>query len=233
MITRRVTVFAGHYGSGKTNAAINYALFRARRGEKTLLADLDVVNPYFRSKDGARILKEAGIRLVASPYAGSNVDVPALPAEAYAVTDERDACAVVDVGGDDRGALAMGRFVPALREENNYAALFVVNARRPLTSTPQAAYEALREIEAALGLPFSGIVNNANLGEETTEEVVLEGLSLAEKLSGRCGIPVVMTTALSRLCGALRTRGVQDLFPMELYVRQSWLSDPDAAGGAT
>ena len=117
---KRVTIFSGHYGSGKTNIAVNYALKLAAEGKKTSLADLDIVNPYFRSKDSEKILSDAGIRFISSEYANSNVDVPALPAEAYAITDDKSSYSVVDVGGDDRGALALGRYVPAILAENNY-----------------------------------------------------------------------------------------------------------------
>ena len=139
MDQKRLTLFAGHYGSGKTNLAVNYALELARAGQKTLIADLDIVNPYFRTRDSEDELDRAGVEIIVSPYANSNVDVPALPPEMYRVTDDRAYHAVVDVGGDDRGALALGRLSPALREENNYDMRFVVNFYRPLTQTAEAA----------------------------------------------------------------------------------------------
>ena len=109
MLESRVTLFAGHYGSGKTNLAVNYARRLARDGRAVTLADLDIVNPYFRAKDSEALLRQEGIRLLSSPYANSNVDIPALPQEMYAVIDDRSRYAVLDIGGDDRGALALGR----------------------------------------------------------------------------------------------------------------------------
>ena len=162
---KRVTLFAGHYGSGKTNIAVNYALKLRETHERVLIADLDIVNPYFRTKDSLDELTRAGVRLISSEYANSNVDLPALPTEMYAITDDTSSMAVVDIGGDDRGAYALGRYQPAILEENDYDMLFVCNMYRPLTTTPEDTIQVLREIEAACGIPFTGIVNNSNLGE--------------------------------------------------------------------
>ena len=120
----------GHYGSGKTFVAVNYALRLKELGKKISIYDLDVVNPYFRTVDAEKILKKAGINLVVSPYAETNVDIPAMNAQSYRMTDDREEYAVVDVGGDDRGALALGRFSEKLKIENNYDALFVLNKFR-------------------------------------------------------------------------------------------------------
>ena len=164
MDARRITLFAGHYGSGKTNIAVNYALRLASQGKAVTLADMDIVNPYYRSKDSAEELEAAGIRVIASAYANTNVDVPALPQEMYSVTEDRSRFAVLDVGGDDRGALALGRYAPAILEENNYHMIYVFNASRPLSRTAEMAMEIMREIETAGGIPFTAIVNNTNLG---------------------------------------------------------------------
>ena len=127
MQPKRVTLFSGHYGSGKTNIAVNYAMQMARDGLPVTIADLDIVNPYFRTKDSAEDLAAAGIRLISSAYANSNVDLPALPAELYALTNDKSRYAVLDVGGDDRGALALGRYAPAILEEGNYENIVVAN----------------------------------------------------------------------------------------------------------
>ena len=117
---KRLTLFAGHYGSGKTNIAVNYALHLAKEGKKVCIADLDIVNPYFRTKDSAAVLEEAGIHLVSPQFANTNVDLPALPAEAYRLVTDRSSYAIMDIGGDDRGAYALGRFTPFILEENDY-----------------------------------------------------------------------------------------------------------------
>ena len=164
MENKRLTLFAGHYGSGKTNIAVNYALKLAREGKKVLIADLDIVNPYFRTKDSEAELRTEGIELISPQFANSNVDLPALPAESYRLIQDKSVFGIMDIGGDDRGAYALGRFVPSIKVEDDYRMAFVVNCYRPLTSTPEDALEIMREIEEACGLKFNCIVNNSNLG---------------------------------------------------------------------
>ena len=192
---KRVTLFAGHYGSGKTNIAVYYALLLAGEGKKVCIADLDIVNPYFRTKDSAKVLENAGVELISPKFANTNVDLPALPAESYRLVQDRSVYGIMDIGGDDRGAYALGRFVPYLKEENNYRMIFVANSYRPLTRTPEEALEVMREIEEACGLKFTDIVNNANLGNETTPETVLDAVSYMEKLSQLSGLPIFAHTA--------------------------------------
>lgn len=208
---KRVTLFCGHYGSGKTNVAVNYAVSLKAQGKAVALADIDIVNPYFRSADSRRELEERGIEVVALPFAGTNVDLPALPQEVYGLVQRRDIHAVLDIGGDDRGAYALGRYVPYLREENDYEMLFVVNFCRPLTQDVAGAIEVLREIEAAAGLPFTGIVNNSNLGEETTAETVEQSAALASALSVQTGLPLRFTAVKEELAAAVRCENVFSL----------------------
>lgn len=217
---KRITLFSGHYGSGKTNIAVNYALHLKKNGKKTLVADLDIVNPYFRTKDSQKELTEAGIELICSPYANTNVDFPALPAEMYAVTGDRSRYAVLDVGGDDRGALALGRLRPAILEESDYEKLFVVNFYRPLSRTAGDALEILREIEAADGIPFTGIVNNSNVGVETTPQAVAATFPTVEELCTSCGLPLAFTSAESETAQALRRLYAEKIFfPLNLQKR--------------
>ena len=212
---KRLTLFAGHYGSGKTNIALNYALWLRGQGLPVTVADLDIVNPYFRTKDGESQLKQAGIRLISSEYANSNVDLPALPGEAYSLVDDRSVCGVIDVGGDDRGALALGRYVPQIREEGDYEMLFVLNKARPLTRTVEDALEVFYEIEAACALPFTAIVNNTNLGPLTRPEDVIAGARFAEEVSARTGLPVKMNCAMRKLGAALQDT-VSNYFPIDI-----------------
>ncbi len=201
----RVVLFAGHYGSGKSTVALSYAelLRSVYPDERIALADLDIVNPYFRTKDCEQTLKEMGVELIASEYASSNVDVPAMPESAYRMTEDRGLRVIVDVGGDDRGALAMGRYAPALIGEGNYDMLAVINSGRPLTRTPAETVEVLREIETACGIPFTGIVNCTNLGRETTAQTVISSIPYAEAVSAMTGLPVVFTAARRELLGQL------------------------------
>ena len=214
-MNKRVLLLCGHYGSGKTNIAVNLAQAIKREHPTVTLADLDIVNPYFRSKDSAAELEEAGIRLICSRYANSNVDIPALPPDLYALTDDRRMRAIIDVGGDDRGALVLGRLAPALLEENDYEMLMVINCYRPLTRDAAATLEVMREIECAGGIRFTALVNNSNLGVETTAEDVLASMRYAEEVAAMSGLPVVMTTADEKLQSELMDK-VANLFPLKL-----------------
>lgn len=194
MESKRLTLFAGHYGSGKTNVALNFAYRLRAMGCDTVIADIDTVNPYFRTKDSAGELKAAGIELIASEFAGSNVDLPALPAAMYDIIFDSEKFAVIDIGGDDRGAFALGRYTPEILRENNYSMLMVINMYRPLTSTAEDTYDILREIESASGIPFTGLVNNSNLGEFTSPETLEASFEYAKKVSALSGLPIVATT---------------------------------------
>ena len=192
---KRLTLFAGHYGSGKTNLAVNYALLLASEGKKVCIGDLDIVNPYFRTKDSAKVLSDAGVELISPQFANSNVDLPALPAECYRLVQDFNTYGIMDIGGDDRGAYALGRFVPFILKENNYRMIYVANCYRPLTRTAEDTLEVMREIEAACGLAFTDIINNSNLGSETTPDTILASISYIEELSRISGLPVFAHSA--------------------------------------
>ena len=212
---KRLTLFAGHYGSGKTNIAVNYALHLANEGKQVVIADLDIVNPYFRTKDSAKVLGEAGVTLISPQFANSNVDLPALPAESYRLVQDKSIYGIMDIGGDDRGAYALGRYVPAMKEENNYRMVFVANASRPLTRTPEEALEVMREIENACGLAFTDIINNTNLAAETTAETVLSSVSYVEELSRISGLPIFATTAVADVAAELEGK-LPNVLPLQL-----------------
>ena len=212
---KRLTLFAGHYGSGKTNIAVNYALHLAAEGKPVCIADLDIVNPYFRTKDSAKELSAAGVTLISPQFANSNVDLPALPAEAYRLVEDKSIYGIMDIGGDDRGAYALGRYVPFMKEENNYRMAFVANCYRPLTRTPEDALEVMREIEAACGLAFTDIVNNSNLGTETVPETLLDSVDFVSELSAKSGLPVFAHTAEATVAAALQNR-LTPVFPLQL-----------------
>ena len=212
---KRVTLFAGHYGSGKTNIAVNYALKLAGEGKAVVIADLDIVNPYFRTKDSAAVLEKAGVKLISPQFANTNVDLPALPAEAYRLVQDKSIYGIMDIGGDDRGAYALGRYVPTLKEENNYRMVFVANAYRPLTRTPEEALEVMREIEEACGLQFTDIINNSNLASETTPETVLSSVEYMKKLSELSGLPIFATTAETAVAVELEGK-IDNVLPLQL-----------------
>ena len=215
MEVKRLTLFAGHYGSGKTNIALNYALRMKEEGYPVTIADLDIVNPYFRVKDSETLLEKAGIELICSKYANSNLDVPAMPKEVYGLVADHSRYGVLDIGGDDRGALALGRYVPEMLEEGNYELLAVINRSRPLTRTVDDTLTVLAEIEEACSMHFTGLVNNTNLGLETTAQDVLDSVDYAEKVAEKSGLNVKMTCVSRNLCAELEGK-IDNLFPLDL-----------------
>ena len=212
---KRITLILGHYGSGKTNIAVNLAVAYRHKKERVAIADLDIVNPYFRTKDSLDLLNEKGIRLIVSEYANTNLDIPALPQDMYAVTDDKRLTCILDIGGDDRGALVLGRLRPEILRENDYECLLVINKYRPLTADAASAIEVMHEIEAAGGIPVTGIVNNSNLGRETTAADVLASLPYAEEIARKSGLPIVMTTVKEDIAKELFGK-VENLFPLAL-----------------
>ena len=221
---KRLTLFAGHYGSGKTNIAVNYALQLAREGKTVCIADLDIVNPYFRTADSAKELENAGVKLVSPQFANSNVDLPALPAEAYRLVEDKSSYGIMDIGGDDRGAYALGRYVPFITKENNYRMVYVANCYRPLTRTAQDALEVMREIEAACGLAFTDIVNNSHLGSFTDVATLLDSQDFIRELSEISGLPVYMTTVRADLADAVSNH-IPNVFPLQLQEKYFDLPD--------
>lgn len=215
---KRITLVTGHYGCGKTNLSLNLALDFARRGVKCAVVDLDIVNPYFRSSDYDELLEANGIRLIAPRYARSALDVPSLPAEIYSVFDSIDGRVIIDVGGDDAGATALGRYA-AKFAGLEYDMLYVVNKYRPLTAESGEAAEILTEIETASRLKATAVANNSHLMDGTTEDTVAGSLDYAADTAKLLGLPLLFTTAPRAMADKLT---VPDIYPVDIHVRTPW-----------
>ncbi|NLD86714.1 MAG: hypothetical protein GX633_00450 [Clostridiales bacterium] len=219
-MNKRITIFAGHYGSGKTNLALNYAFHLRKKHENVVVCDLDIVNPYFRTKDSVRELEEAEIRLISPKYANTNVDIPSLPAEvAWVFRDERMQV-VIDVGGDDSGAVALGQYADDIKT-SGYDMLLVFNKRRYLTSSSEEASEILRDIEKISHLRFTGVVNNTNLAKETTREIVLEGEATAKELSDHLSLSLLFTSFEESVDVSEALRYSKP-FPIKIFRKPGW-----------
>lgn len=214
----RLTLVTGHYGTGKTEFSVNLALALAEAGERTALADLDIVNPYFRSRERRELLEAADVRLIATSQALADADVPALPAELHALLEDRTVRGVLDIGGDPSGARVLARYRPRIVKED-YRLLYVVNAARPEVRTAERSAEVLRAIETVTGLACTGLVNNTHLCGETTAEDIREGAALAEEVSRLTGVPIVCHVAEARFQDQLRELS---LFPIEIRMKKPW-----------
>ena len=215
----RLTIITGHYGTGKTEFAVNLALHMASRGQTVSLADLDIVNPYFRSRERKALLSERGIRLIASSQACTDADVPSLPPELHALLDDRRLTGILDIGGDAVGARVLARYRPRIIGED-YQLLYVLNANRPEVRDVSSAVSYLRAIESVTGLVCFGIVNNTHLCGETTADDVRKGAALAQAVSQETGIPVVCHVAHEALAAELED--LSPLFPITIRMKKPW-----------
>lgn len=218
--THRVLLITGHYGTGKTEFSVNLALALAHAGEKTLLADLDIVNPYFRSRERKALLEGAGVRVICSSQACSDADIPALPAEILTVLEDRSYRGVLDIGGDPDGARVLARFQPKIINED-YQLIFVLNANRPEVRTADNAVSYLRAIEAVTGLTCGGIVNNTHLCGETTADEIRKGARLAQEVSGLTGLPVLCHVATEPVVNQLGDFE-EPIFPIQIRMKKPW-----------
>lgn len=214
---KKINIITGHYGSGKTNFSANLAVSLAARGEKVTVVDLDIVNPYFRSADFGELFSGRNIRLVAPVYANSNLDIPAISFDLERIVSE-EGCIVTDVGGDDAGAIALGRYAEAFSGySDKIDMLYVVNCRRFLTRTANEALELMYEIEAAARMKHTAVVNNTNLLYETTAEVLEQSEDFAAEIAEKAGLPVAYT------CVPLGLRArVENPFSVEIFVKKPW-----------
>ncbi len=214
----RILIVTGHYGSGKTEFALNLAKACAEEGKRTALVDIDIVNPYFRSREMAEPLEEMGIRLITTIPELRFADIPALPGDIAATYDDPNLFSIFDVGGDPVGAKVLGRYSDKIRKVP-YDFLVVINANRPRTKTPEKAVQFIRSIESACRLKATGIVDNTHLGRETTEEDLELGRKLAEGTSQLTGLPIICHTVEKRL---MRDDMPADVFPVDINFKKPW-----------
>ncbi len=220
LLKKKFNLICGHYGCGKTNLSLNLAKLAAEAGEKVILVDLDLVNPYFRSSDYAELLQEDNIKVIAPVYANSNVDIPSLPAEINSIFTT-DATVILDVGGDDVGATVLGRFARQM-ESVDYDLYYVVNHYRNLTSEPEDAVEILREIMQVSHLKPSAVINNSHLKADTTAQVILDSMDFAKKVCELTELPLAAVTAPKSLAAELEGKTEAAILPIDIIVKTGW-----------
>lgn len=213
----KMNIITGHYGSGKTNFAVNLALDIARSGKQCTIVDLDIVNPYFRTADFAELFKQNNITLKVPKYANTNLDIPALNFDINSIISESE-YVILDVGGDDAGATALGRYAPAIKKLDDVQMLYVVNCFRYLIKKPTDAVELMHDIELASDLKCTGIVNNSNMGPETTQADIENSIEYARQISELTSLPVVCNTVKRDLS----TDKLSNTYPVDIYVKAIW-----------
>ena len=219
----RIRVIIGHYGSGKTEFAVNYAMKLAEQGRKVALADLDVVNPYFRSREKHDVLEAKGIEVIGSSLGmKSGADLPAISASVLAPIQDESYDVILDVGGDSVGARTLVRYYTYFKE-GTYDMFFVLNANRSETQTVEGAINHIRAIEATSRTKVTGIINNTHLLRDTNVDDVLKGQKLAMKVSEKLQIPIKYISALEKVARQLPENTHGQIFPIKMYMREDWM----------
>ena len=217
---KRVRIISGHYGSGKTEFALNYALALKELGLDVIIIDFDIVNPYFRTKDAEQFLLNQKIDVISPEFANLNIENPYLPPEILRAFDNKSKYIVFDVGGDEDGATPLGVYNEHFLKEE-YDMFFVLNERRLLTQSVDDALQIYNEIKYVSRLDFTGIVNNTHLMQYTNKEILLEGQKLAEKFSVKTNIPVKFITATPKILAEISEYSdinTYNCFPLRLFV---------------
>ena len=221
MFEKRVSIFTGHFGSGKTEVAVNYALKMAEMYEKVAIVDMDIVNPFFRTADVKNMLEERGIKVILPQYANTNVDVPSLPAEINTVFENKEYHVVLDIGGDDLGAKVVSRYRDSIIKDD-YDMYFVVNTRRPMTDSEKGIEEAIYDIEYSSRLKVAKLVNNTNLLNETTLEYFNEGDAMIRAVSEKLGIPVGFVSGLEKVMAEVNNYTEKQKLVLGKLIKLPW-----------
>ncbi|QCX34262.1 ATP-binding protein [Caloramator sp. E03] len=217
----RIRVFTGHFGSGKTEIAINYALKLSNEGNKVAIADLDIVNPYFCTRDETKMLENKGIRVIATPKDFANAELGIVPPETLSIFNDKSYEVVLDVGGDEQGAVALGQYNRYFREED-YDMYFVINTLRPFTNSIEGIIEYIKSIEAASRLKVKYLINNTNLSYETDIEHILKGQEIVKEVSNITNIPIRYVTVMEDITNKLPDSFEGEIFPIKLFMLPPW-----------
>ena len=214
----KTNIVTGHYGSGKTEFALNLAMNFKKEGKKVSICDLDIVNPYFRTNDARKILEENDIKVISSQYANTNIDIPVLPGEVLSVFADKETYKIFDVGGNDDGAIALGTYYHYISKEP-YEMYFVINTLRPMTSTTEEIVEMARNIEYASRLKITSIVNNTNLQSLTTEEDIIKSVKIVDEAAKELGVNVKYISGKKEILDNLPEELIKKRFNLDIYLK--------------
>jgi hypothetical protein len=217
-----IVIISGNYGSGKTEVAINLAVYRKQQGIDVRLADLDIVNPYFRTREARSQLAELGIEVVLPPEQYMQADLPIISRSVSGLIRHPSVLTILDVGGNNVGAMVLASLADAFQDAP-YQMLQVVNPFRPLTQTLEGVLKMKAEIESASKMTVSGWIGNANLIDESTSESILGGYAFMRKLSETTGVPLAFITAPDYLLPELKTAQVScSILPIKRQLVPPW-----------
>jgi len=218
---KRIKIITGHFGSGKTEFAVNYAKhIKSENSDPVCLVDLDLVNPYFRSREKTVAFKELGIEILSSDLEGEAADIPSISARIQKVFDNKTLRTIIDLGGDPMGATALGRFFESM-VESEIDIWLVVNANRPYTQTVEDTLMYAHNLEAKIGFKITGIINSTHMVKYTTSEDIEHGYHIASQVAAILNVPVKYNVLLENL---VENTHLPNLFPIGLEMREEWMS---------
>lgn len=217
---KKITIICGHYGTGKTELAVNLAMAMAREGLKAALVDLDIVNPYFRSVERKTELERQGVKVYVSSR-GGKADIPSLPADIMSIFIEPDQVSLIDLGGDPIGARVLGYYKPQL-DSTPFDFWFTVNLNRPENKTPELVMAYLEETERQSRQKVTGLINTSHLGRETTPAHILEGDAYVANLAEQLNLPLIYTVGERKFEEAMKGQTRGPFFPIDLYMIKPW-----------
>ncbi|QAT62586.1 ATP-binding protein [Acidilutibacter cellobiosedens] len=219
---KRIRIVTGHYGSGKTEFSVNYAVELAKIKRKVALVDLDVINLYFRSREKSSLLENMGIKVISSSINAPAVDIPAISGEVYAPLEDESYDVVLDLGGDPAGARVLGRYEEFF-VNGKYDMFYILNANRQETSTADKAIEYLKRIENMARIKVTALVNNTHMLKSTTVDDLLRGQKVALEVSEKLDIPIKYISVIKNVAALLPKDMKGEIFPMDLYMREEWM----------
>lgn len=223
MKDKRIRIIIGHYGSGKTEFAVNYALALSKQTENVALCDLDIVNPYFRSREKASLLEANGIQVHSGAFGHSaNLDLPMLSPSIAAPLQDETAQVILDVGGDAVGARVLAQYHAYLKP-GAYDMFCVINAYREQSATLEDVMMHIRKIEDTCGAKVTGLINNTHLLRETQVEDVLAGQALTIAVSKKLNIPIRYVSTLEKVTHQLPSDIEGEIFPIQMIMREEWM----------
>ncbi|MGC8705092.1 MAG: cobalamin biosynthesis protein CobQ [Athalassotoga sp.] len=205
------------FGSGKTELSINTAITLRKSSSKVALIDIDIISPYFRSRDEKLFLENMNIKVITAPERYMHADLPIIPPEVGGYISNKEFLTVIDAGGNEDGAIVLGSLNHFL-ENVDKKILFVINVFRPFSSTEEEIVRNIDKISRAARSKIDYLVNNSNIGPETTTDDIKTGEEIVLKVSKMTGIPAVFTSIDENI----DYKGKLPIFRMKRFMKNSW-----------